>query len=74
MLQFFLPLTYITQIKSMKELIDRLKSEAGLNDQQAAKSIDVIKNFIKEKFPMFAGAVDDLFDKYGDTDKGDYLH
>ena len=58
----------------MKELIDRLKSQAGLNDQQAMKSIEVIKNFIKEKFPMFAGAVDDLFDKYGDADKEDYLH
>lgn len=58
----------------MKELIDRLKSEAGLNEQQATQSIEVIKNFIKEKFPMFSGAVDDLFEKYGDTGKDDYLH
>lgn len=58
----------------MKELIDRLKSQAGLNDEQAAKAIEVIKNFTKEKFPMFSGAIDNLFDKYGDTDKEDYLH
>ena len=58
----------------MKELIERLKSQAGLNDQQAMKAIEVIKGFTKEKFPMFSGAIDNLFDKYDDTDKDDYLH
>jgi hypothetical protein len=58
----------------MKELIDRLKSQAGLNDEQAMKAIEVIKGFTKEKFPMFSGAIDNLFEKYGDTDKEDYLH
>ena len=41
----------------MQELIDRLKTEAGLTDEQAAKTLDTIKNFIVEKFPMLEGAV-----------------
>ncbi len=57
----------------MQELIDRLKLEAGLSDDQAAQSIEVIKAFIKEKFPMFADAVDKLFDKYGSSDSNDFL-
>jgi hypothetical protein len=48
----------------MKELIDQLKAQ-GLTVEQAYKAIEVIKNFTKEKFPFFAGAVDKLFDKYG---------
>jgi hypothetical protein len=58
----------------MKELIDRLKAQAGLTEEQARKSIDVIKTFTKEKFPMFEGAIDNLFEKYGNTDSDDYLH
>ncbi len=41
----------------MQELIDLLKNEAGLTDEQAIKSLDTIKNFIIEKFPMLEGAV-----------------
>ncbi len=57
----------------MKELIDRLKQQAGLTDEQAINAIEVIKQFTKEKFPMFSGAIDKLFDKYGQTDKDDFL-
>ena len=52
----------------MKELIERLKEQAGLTDEQASKAIDVIKNFTKEKFPMFSGAIDKLFDIYSPAD------
>lgn len=45
----------------MQELIDQLKSNAGLTEEQAVKSIETIKDFVKEKFPMMAGAVDQLF-------------
>jgi hypothetical protein len=48
----------------MEELIDRMKAE-GLTEEQAYKAIEVIKIFTKEKFPLFAGAIDKLFDKYG---------
>lgn len=45
----------------MEELIEQLKTKAGLTDEQAAKAIETIKDFVKEKFPMMAGAVDQLF-------------
>lgn len=45
----------------MQELIDKLKAEAGLTDEQAAKAIESIKNYIVEKFPMLEGAVSNLF-------------
>ena len=51
----------------MQDLIQRLIAE-GLSEDQAYKAIEVIKNFTKEKFPMFGGAIDDLFDKYKDKE------
>jgi hypothetical protein len=48
----------------MQDLITRLMAK-GLTEQQAYEAIDVIKNFAKEKFPIFGGAIDKLFDKYG---------
>ncbi len=47
----------------MQELIDKLKAEAGLTDEQAKKSIDAIKSFVIEKFPMLEGAVNKVFGK-----------
>ena len=57
----------------MKELIDQLKSEAGLTEAQAVQAITIIKNFAKNKFPIFGGAIDRLFDKYGAKDEDDFL-
>ena len=45
----------------MQELIERLKQEAGLTDEQAKKAIETIKNFVVEKFPMLEGAVSNMF-------------
>lgn len=45
----------------MQELINRLTEKAGISAEQADKAIDAIKEFVKEKFPMMAGAVDNLF-------------
>ncbi len=56
----------------MQDLIQRLMAE-GLTEQQAYKAIEVIKNFTKEKFPMFGGAIDDLFDKYKAKENDDFL-
>jgi len=56
----------------MKELIDRLKAE-GLSEQQAYKAIEIIKNFAREKFPLFGGAIDKLFDKYSKKDEDDFM-
>ena len=45
----------------MQELIDKLKAEAGLTDEQAKKAIETVKNFVVDKFPMLEGAVGNLF-------------
>ena len=45
----------------MQELIDKLKAEAGLTDEQAKQAIETIKNFVVEKFPMLEGAIGNLF-------------
>ena len=56
----------------MKELIDRLMAQ-GLTEQQAYKAIEVIKDFAKEKFPIFSGAIEKMFDKYKPKDNDDFL-
>lgn len=56
----------------MKELIDRLQAE-GLTEQQAYKAVEVIKEFAKEKFPVFAGAIERMFDKYSKKEDEDFL-
>lgn len=43
------------------ELVEKLKSQAGLNDEQANKVIETIKNFVVEKYPMLSGAVNNIF-------------
>jgi len=45
----------------------------GLTEQQAFKAIEIIKNFAKEKFPIFGGAIDKVFDKYAPKDEDDFL-
>ena len=45
----------------MPELIEKLKTEAGLTDEQARQAILTIKNFVVEKFPMLEGAVNNVF-------------
>lgn len=44
----------------MEELITLLQEKAGISQEQAVKAIDTIKDFVKDKFPMMAGAVDSL--------------
>ena len=56
----------------MKELVDRLMAQ-GLTEEQAYKSIEVIKDFAKEKFPIFAGAIEKMFDKYKPKEEDDFL-
>jgi len=56
----------------MKELIDRLMAQ-GLSEQQALKAIEVVKDFAKEKFPVFSGAIEKMFDKYKPRDEDDFL-
>jgi uncharacterized protein YjbJ (UPF0337 family) len=44
----------------MQELITKVAEKAGISAEQATKAVDAIKDFVKEKFPMMAGAVDNL--------------
>lgn len=45
----------------MNEIIERLTKEANLTPEQAQKALETIANFVKEKFPMLGGAVDQMF-------------
>jgi hypothetical protein len=56
----------------MKELIDRLVAQ-GLTEQQAMKVIEVVKDFAKEKFPIFSGAIEKMFEKYKTKEEEDFL-
>ncbi len=47
----------------INELVERLKTGAGLSDEQAQKVLETIKEFIVEKYPMLQGAVTNLFGK-----------
>lgn len=53
----------------MQELISKLMNEAGLTESQAYQAVTIIKDFAKSKFPIFGGAIDKLFDKYGPKDQ-----
>ena len=44
----------------MQDLINRLKEKAGITETLAIASITELKDYVKEKFPMIAGAVDNL--------------
>ena len=57
----------------MQELVNKLMSQAGLTETQAFASINIIKDFAKQKFPIFAGAIDKLFDRYGPKEEDDFL-
>jgi hypothetical protein len=57
----------------MQELVNKLMSQAGLTETQAFASINIIKDFAKQKFPIFAGAIDKLFDRYGPKEEEDFL-
>ncbi|HEY8387642.1 MAG TPA: hypothetical protein VIK74_03510 [Parasegetibacter sp.] len=51
----------------MKDLIEKLKA-IGLTEEQALKAIEVIKDFTKEKFPLFRGSIEKMFEKYKPKD------
>jgi len=51
----------------MQELITRLTEKAGISTDQANIALETMKDFVKEKFPMMAGAVDNLFGSAAET-------
>lgn len=45
----------------MKELIEKMQSLHGLSAEQSHGILNTITSYIKEKFPMVSGAIDNLF-------------
>lgn len=45
----------------MEELIQKLQSVHGLSAEQSHGILTTITNFVKEKFPMVGGAIDNIF-------------
>jgi hypothetical protein len=43
------------------ELVERLKTNAGLTDEQAQQVLNTLKDFVVEKYPMLQGAVSSIF-------------
>lgn len=61
---------FITKKKiKMEELIQKLQNVHGLTPEQSRGILTTITGYIKEKFPMVAGAVDNLFQS-GTTPSG----
>lgn len=45
----------------MDELIKKLQTQHGLSTEQSQGILGTITGFIKEKYPMVSGAIDNLF-------------
>jgi hypothetical protein len=45
----------------MDELIQKLQSNHGLSAEESQKILGTIAGYLKEKFPMVGGAIDNLF-------------
>ena len=43
------------------ELVERLKTNANLSDEQAQQVLVTLKDFVVEKYPMLQGAVSSIF-------------
>ena len=61
---------YYQKLSTMQEIIQQLISKAGLSQDQATKAIQVIGQFVKDKYPMAGGYVDNFLGK-GGADKTD---
>lgn len=51
----------------MQDLINKIVVKTGISADQASQALDTVKDYIKEKFPMVAGAVDNLFSEKSET-------
>ena len=56
----------------MNEIIERITKEANISPEQAQKAVETIANFVKEKFPMLGGAVDQIFTGGGGSEGGGF--
>ena len=57
----------------MEELVNKIMQNAGITAEQSKKALESVKDYVKEKFPMMAGAVDKLFEAADKKEDEDYL-
>ena len=57
----------------MEELVNKIMANAGITAEQSMKALEAVKDYVKEKFPMIAGAVDKLFEGGDKKEEEDYL-
>ncbi len=57
----------------MEELLNKIMTNAGITAEQSRKALESVKDYVKEKFPMMAGAVDKLFEGGDQKEEEDYL-
>ena len=57
----------------MEELVNKIMTNAGITAEQSRKALESVKDYVKEKFPMMAGAVDKLFEGGVQKEEEDYL-
>ena len=57
----------------MEELVNKIMTTAGITTEQSLKALEAVKDYVKEKFPMMAGAVDKLFAGGEKKEDEDYL-
>jgi hypothetical protein len=57
----------------MEELVNKISTNAGITAEQSRKALEAVKDYVKEKFPMMAGAVDKLFEGGNKKEEEDYL-
>ncbi len=57
----------------MEELVNKIMANAGITAEQSIKALESVKEYVKEKFPMMAGAVDKLFEGGDKKEDEDYL-
>ena len=52
----------------MSELIKQIVEKTGVPAEQAQQVVEVIANYVKQKFPQFGGQIDSLLGVSGDSD------
>jgi len=57
----------------MEELIRRIREATGISETQAIRAIETVRDFAKERFPIFAGPIDRLFERYAPRTEDDFL-
>ena len=57
----------------MEELVNKIMANAGITAEQSMKVLEAVKDYVKDKFPMMAGAVDKLFEGGDKKEEEDYL-